>query len=236
MIRSIFGPHAPNYVTPGWAEAMRARVEDGFIDVNEHNGVPLLSFAAVSGNVVLVKLLLARGARLDVLCSNGWTALHNAAIFNHMEVARILITAGCNIDAFGVCGYTPLFGAVQFNRHDIARMLIDAGANVTLLPRINEHFSDPSFAVISNDLVQLVAESRPRQAVTLLNWLLAMAPLQLPIYIYLELADRSIVCPVLKEIEKIKMIQGVMDSYRRVERVRVVVPRRSNRLAKRNKL
>jgi len=52
------------------------------------------------------------------------------------------------------------------------------------------------------------------------DWVLALAPLELPIYIYLELADRALDIEALTEMEKVNIIQRVMDSYRRVVRAR----------------
>jgi len=80
---------------------------------------------------------------------------------------------------------------------------------------------------------------RRQDAKSLLEWMLATAPLQLPIYIYLDLTDLSIdfqdaktgvgvtddgyaYSAVLTEIEKINIIHGVMDSYRRVVKQRVL--------------
>jgi len=88
---------------------------------------------------------------------------------------------------------------------------------------------------------------RRQDAKSLLQWMLAMAPLQLPIYIYLDLADLSIdfqdvktgvgvtedgyaYSAVLTEVEKINIIQGVMDSYRRVLQRRIAAPQKLTKL------
>jgi hypothetical protein len=100
--------------------------------------------------------------------------------------------------------------------------LIDAGADVSMYPSYHNANSIYHAGVVAR-IEQAVAESGRRQHGALLNWMLAMAPLRLPIYIYLELFDWSIVRPSLREIEKIKVIQDVMDSYRRLKRARAVV-------------
>jgi len=79
--------------------------------------------------------------------------------------------------------------------------------------------------------------TRRQDAKALLDWMIAVAPLQLPIYINLDLADLSLdfqdvktgvgvtrhtYSAVLTEIEKINIIQGVMDSYRRAVKQRVL--------------
>jgi hypothetical protein len=113
---------------------------------------------------------------------------------------------GANPNARSQSGVTPLMLAV--NSFEIASLLIAAGADAkisalvggTALSRAAEY---PS----SNDVVDYIAKRIRRQdAVLLLDWTIALAPLQLPICelihvrlcslvdvdIYLELADYSI--------------------------------------------
>jgi len=86
----------------------------------------------------------------------------------------------------------------------------------------------------SSQLTSVIAKAIRRQdAKSLLEWLLAMAPLQLPISdLSLDFQDVNTgvgvtedgyaYSAVLTEVEKISIIQGVMDSYRRVVKQRVV--------------
>jgi len=107
-------------------------------------------------------------------------------------------------------------------------------------------------------MISIIAKAIRRQdAKSLIQWMLAMAPLQFPICecaycgltlivctdIYLDLADLSLdfqdvktgvgvredgyaYSAVLTEIEKVNIIQGIMDSYRRVLQRRIAAPQK----------
>jgi ankyrin repeat protein len=68
-------------------------VERGGIDLDAKNGKigPALTSAAYGGHGELVKLLLEKGANINVRDENGLTPLMNAAIAGQAEVVRILL-------------------------------------------------------------------------------------------------------------------------------------------------
>ena len=69
------------------------------------------------GRVSVVRVLLARGARVNEIGLLGQTALHIAAYtysFGTLEIARALVAAGADVDAPGEQGgSTPLHTAVS---------------------------------------------------------------------------------------------------------------------------
>lgn len=50
-----------------------------------------LHLAAVAGDLNIVKLLLEKGARIDVLNDSMETPLHKAAAYNHISVVQYLV-------------------------------------------------------------------------------------------------------------------------------------------------
>lgn len=61
--------------------------------------------AAMFGKTDMVKLLLEKGSRVDLICSEGRTCLHYA---KSVEIVRILIENGMNVDAVDGQGRTAL--------------------------------------------------------------------------------------------------------------------------------
>lgn len=57
-------------------------------------GNRMLHFAALVGNLELTKMLIAKGASLNIRSSDGRTALEYAYIEGHYEVFKELITSG----------------------------------------------------------------------------------------------------------------------------------------------
>lgn len=117
------------------------RLLDAGVDVDcvASNDFTPLTRAAVSGNAEAVKLLLARGAKVDKPRLPGWdyTAL---CLAKTVEVAQLLKDAGANVNA-------TLFGRpepivtypVRWASTDVVKWFLDNGVDAT-----KAHFDDPS--------------------------------------------------------------------------------------------
>ena len=94
-------------------------------------GTPVLMTAARTGNVDIVKALLAHGANVNAKeGARGQTALMWAVAEKHPEVARLLIDQRADVHARSASGFTPLLFAAEQGDLDSARILLDAGADV----------------------------------------------------------------------------------------------------------
>ena len=86
--------------------------------------------AARSGNVQVVKALLAYEARVDARERHGQTALMWAAAEGNTAVVRTLMDVGADINASLDSGLTPFFLAVREGRLETVRMLLATGIDV----------------------------------------------------------------------------------------------------------
>jgi ankyrin repeat protein len=59
------------------------------------------------GNIEFARMLLERGALIDVRGYYGRTALHHAAMKNKVQIARLLLEHGADVDARDEYGNTP---------------------------------------------------------------------------------------------------------------------------------
>ncbi|MDD2805386.1 MAG: ankyrin repeat domain-containing protein [Elusimicrobiales bacterium] len=118
-----------------------------------------LMFAALNGKPEVVRVLISRGARVDLKNSSApadepttlktrhtdKTALHYAAQAaningngidkespGHIEAAGLLIAAGADVNAQDRWGFTPIHLAAISNSYAIAQRLIQAGADLNL--------------------------------------------------------------------------------------------------------
>jgi ankyrin repeat protein len=131
-------------------------------------GLTPLLFAAREGCIACLKVLLAKGADINLMDPDGATALLMAELNYHWDTAKFLIEAGADVNLWDIYGQTPLYIAVDMNTPpvgrrvelpsmdvatgaDIARLLLARGANVNaqlkLRPRYrnipNDRYRDP---------------------------------------------------------------------------------------------
>lgn len=98
-------------------------------DVNVLNGAgesPLM-MAAIKGDLPGVRLLLERGAQVNL---PGWSPLHYAACGPDPKIVQLLLDRGAEIDALSPNGTTPLMLAAQYGPEDNVRVLLAKGADL----------------------------------------------------------------------------------------------------------
>jgi uncharacterized protein len=109
-------------------------------------GMTPLLFAAREGCIACMRVLLEKGADIDLADPDATTALTMALLNRNYEAAKFLIEKGADIHGWDVYGQTPLYVAVdmhtlpigrrielpsadQITGFDIAKMLLERGAN-----------------------------------------------------------------------------------------------------------
>ncbi len=83
------------------------------------------------GLVLLVQLLLDKGADLSNTAEQGWTALHWAAQEGHEPVTRLLLDREADVSATAEHGCTALHLAVNRGWEPVTRLLLDREADVS---------------------------------------------------------------------------------------------------------
>ena len=86
--------------------------------------------AAERGELVVVKKLLAGGARIDARDQRGRTALLAATQRNRVETARFLIQEGADVNAKDFIQDSPYLYAAAEGRLEILKMTLAAGADL----------------------------------------------------------------------------------------------------------
>lgn len=99
--------------------------------VNDERFSPL-HFAAIQGDLKIVKVLIAAGAEKNAAVSEkrrNWTAIHFAAQFNHVEVVKFLVEIGVNTEIKTGFGLTPLVVAAEFGSNQVLEFLLSVRAS-----------------------------------------------------------------------------------------------------------
>jgi ankyrin repeat protein len=131
-------------------------------------GLTALLFAAREGCIECLKVLLEKGADIDLPDPDGSSALVLALLNRNWDAAKFLIEAGADVNLWDIYGQAPLYVAVDMNTlpvgrrielptmdlttgEDIVRLLLEKGANpnmqLKLRPRYrnipNDRYRDP---------------------------------------------------------------------------------------------
>lgn len=86
--------------------------------------------ASTNGYIEIVKLLIDKGADINIKNDDDRTPLYQASIWDYKEIAEILIDKGADINVKDKNGETPLFGATFSCKDETAKILIIKGADV----------------------------------------------------------------------------------------------------------
>jgi ankyrin repeat protein len=110
----------------GDAQAVAAWLDGGGgVDARcaEHYGATLLIVAASGGHEAMVRMLLQRGASVNLQSPNGFTALMAAALRGHTTIVQALLDAKADASLRGISGSTALMWA-EHQKHTAAAQLL----------------------------------------------------------------------------------------------------------------
>ncbi|KAJ5373354.1 hypothetical protein N7517_005360 [Penicillium concentricum] len=115
-----------------------SRTATGGLDIPEKLGP--LEVAARKGNAILVKMLLAKGARIDAMDDDSsygryhsectYTASQIAGFWGHLPVVELLLYHGADINVVRQTLGTPLQAALEGGHFDVAELLLSRGAEI----------------------------------------------------------------------------------------------------------
>jgi serine/threonine-protein phosphatase 6 regulatory ankyrin repeat subunit B len=87
--------------------------------------------ASYKGHIEIAKLLLEKGASLDIQNTNGNTALIRASSYGHTEIVEILIQKGAKLDIQDINFYNTALMFASYRGHtEIVRLLVKKGADI----------------------------------------------------------------------------------------------------------
>jgi uncharacterized protein len=106
-------------------------LQGGDVNAAQGDGMTALHWAALDGNVDLVKMLIYAGANLEATTRlGGYTALHLAAKNGRADVVEALLTAGASPKTTTTAGTTPLMLAAAAGSTPAVTALLNHGADV----------------------------------------------------------------------------------------------------------
>ncbi|ETS84247.1 hypothetical protein PFICI_02272 [Pestalotiopsis fici W106-1] len=117
-------------------------------DSKDEDGWTPLSYAARTGDVATVRLLVDRHACVNNRTGKGWMPLHLASLKGHLEAAKLLIDRGAEVDMPTRDGKTPLYWARKKKNLDLEKLLMGHGA---VLEQVAIHDGTPPYETVAKD-------------------------------------------------------------------------------------
>ena len=135
-------------------EMVKVLVKSKALNVNvvsQRKRNPLL-LAARSGNLDIIKMLLAKAANVNFKNCKNVTALYCSVYYGHAKVAQELITHGADINERVNQRGTYLHLATRFNHVDVVKVLVENGAAIN----VEDHNKDtPLLDAVNNGKVEI---------------------------------------------------------------------------------
>lgn len=122
----------------------------------QQNGESLLKSAIARNKLDFIKLLLDKGASLDPDAKGNYTLLHDALDCNTEEIAIELINRGVDIDEYNDIIERPMRIACRKGLINVVKLLIAKGSNIEDAQEDRENISQPIYAAISHDRLDIV--------------------------------------------------------------------------------
>ena len=139
-----------------------------FVDPRRSTITPLM-WAVRSQKSQSVRMLLDRGADVNIADQLGRTALHDAAKAGSTAIVRQLVDAGADINRLTKSGHSPLAIAVRAKHDEVVALLIREGADLEDR-RWSARSDAANFGSAPSMQLLLDAEPRPSRE-ELLRWL-----------------------------------------------------------------
>ena len=111
--------------------------EEGIMPAQPRSGEqkPTMSLhqAVVDGDIDQVKLLISKGADVNMQNRMGWSPLRTGVQNSRRAIVELLIAQGADVNAKDNRGQTPLHVAVTLGQKEVVELLIAKGADVNVM-------------------------------------------------------------------------------------------------------
>ncbi|WP_316809727.1 ankyrin repeat domain-containing protein [Pedobacter heparinus] len=98
------------------------------------DGFTALGLAAYFGNEEIARLLISKGAEVNIPANNGFNVfpIHSAVAAKNYNITKMLINAGAKVNVTQQAGFTPLHAAAQLGEIELIILLLENGAEVDM--------------------------------------------------------------------------------------------------------
>jgi len=140
----------------GIKDLLEGGIDINIQDINFYDTA--LTLASYRGHTEIVKLLVEKGAALDILANDGMTALIIAVAYGYTEIVKLLVEKGAALDILAKDGNTALILASTFGMTKIVKLLVEKGAALD----IQSKFGNTALMIASSlgytEIVKLLVE------------------------------------------------------------------------------
>ena len=141
----------------GWITVLEKLIsdEERLIDSTQKEGPTPLSRACILGEHNIAKILIERGANVNLKDGDGNTPLINATYHVHASLVELLLKNGADPNGSNTATFTPLHHAAGNDNERIAQALLEAGADPMATAPLEDHWT-PLHVAASLDSIHVI--------------------------------------------------------------------------------
>lgn len=123
---------------------------------NKNSNTPLNFALSNNSEIEIIKLLVNRGADVNLKNEYGVSPLHKAILLGSPEIVELLVDKGANVNDEKWYGFFPLHDAVMENNVDIVKILVHSGAKIDVFNWQNNTPLDLAFQKKNIEIVRIL--------------------------------------------------------------------------------
>ncbi|KAF5668664.1 serine threonine phosphatase 6 regulatory ankyrin repeat subunit B-like isoform X2 [Fusarium heterosporum] len=158
-------------VSKGNVTMLESLLKNARFEINkkDRDGLTLLHYAVINGQLQIFNFLLKNRALVSTLCSHGRALLHYAAWHGHLEIANVLLKIGVSIKIQDKDRRTALDFAIYYHRWELVQLLLEVGNHQWVSFQSQTQHRDSPRAAAIGDVAVISAmkqetETYPRNA------------------------------------------------------------------------
>lgn len=136
--------------------------DENYINYRDKNNNYLINYLVLFNKVELIRKIIRKGGRIDILDNEGRTILYHAIKLNYIDIIKVLLEENRSIFSVSIInlkdkeGLIPIHYALKSKSKDIIKLLLDNNADTNILDNMGNNSLQLSLFTRDDDIVEMI--------------------------------------------------------------------------------